>query len=80
MLSWFIRQDIEVRDFAEANVKSLNVLSRGVDSLGFVFGSDEKFDEKKIGQLLESIYLEAIEINFNPAGSALELLSSSGKL
>ncbi len=33
--SWKIRQDITVSDFSEANRKALDLLVRGVDSLGF---------------------------------------------
>ena len=32
---WFIRQDIEVSDVAAANKKALEVLNKGVTSLGF---------------------------------------------
>ena len=34
---WFIRQDIYVKDFKEANKKALEVLGKGVTSLGFYF-------------------------------------------
>ena len=33
--TWFIRQDINVNDAAEANAKALDILNKGVDSLGF---------------------------------------------
>ena len=33
---WYVRQDIVVEDLAEANKKALDVLNRGVNSLGFV--------------------------------------------
>ena len=34
---WLVRQNIFVTDFAEANKKALNVLGKGVTSLGFLF-------------------------------------------
>ena len=33
---WYVRQDIVVENYAEANQKALDVLNRGVNSLGFV--------------------------------------------
>lgn len=71
--SWYIRQDIEVEDFAEANKKAISVLSKGVDSLCFIFKPEVKYQTADMEKLLESIFLEAIELNFAPQGAALEL-------
>ncbi|MDR0732551.1 MAG: methylmalonyl-CoA mutase family protein, partial [Dysgonamonadaceae bacterium] len=38
--SWFVRQDIDVADFAGANKKALDILNKGVDSLGFKIPGD----------------------------------------
>ena len=59
---WFVRQEIEVTDVKEANRKALDILNKGVDSIGFsIPGNVSKED---IAELLKGIHLEAIEINF----------------
>ena len=32
---WYVRQDIDVKDYAEGNKKALSLLERGVTSFGF---------------------------------------------
>jgi methylmalonyl-CoA mutase len=61
---WFIRQDIFVKDFAEANKKALNILGKGVNSLGFYFDCNTKITNDDLAVLLKDICLEAAEINF----------------
>jgi methylmalonyl-CoA mutase len=73
--TWLIRQSIEVRDFVEANEKALDILMKGVDSLGFIINDSESINEKNIDSLLKGIYFEGAEINFLPNGKARELLS-----
>ena len=60
---WKIRQDIEVSDFGAANQKALNVLMKGVDSLGFHFAGAD-VSEANIATLLKGIEPEAVELNF----------------
>lgn len=61
---WYARQDITVTDFKAANQKALDILNKGVDSLGFIIkGDDIKADNIKA--LLKDICLDAIEINFS---------------
>lgn len=62
---WFVRQDILVNgNFAEANKKALEVLNRGVNSLGFVFkGQCGEVAMADLEILLKDIALDAIEIN-----------------
>lgn len=55
---WLSRQDIVVEDVAEANAKALDVLNKGIDSLGFKVNGDVK-----LAELLKGIYLPACEIN-----------------
>ena len=55
---WLSRQDIVVEDVAEANAKALDVLNKGIDSLGFKVNG-----EVKLADLLKGIYLPACEIN-----------------
>jgi methylmalonyl-CoA mutase len=61
---WFVRQDIRVDDAAAANRKALEVLNRGVDSLGFVIAAGADFSREKMNALLEGICLDCIETNF----------------
>jgi methylmalonyl-CoA mutase len=60
---WYVRQDIEVSDFKEANKKALEILDKGITSLCFTFsGKDLTADSLEF--LLKGIHLESIEINF----------------
>jgi methylmalonyl-CoA mutase len=60
---WFVCQDIEVKNIAEANTKALDVLNRGVDSLGFIIPS-ELVSKENIAALLKDIQPECVELNF----------------
>jgi methylmalonyl-CoA mutase len=71
---WKIRQDIEVSDYDGANKKALEVLMKGVDSLGFIITDPESVNEDNLSILLKDIHLESIEANFRSAGKAKELL------
>jgi len=70
---WYIRQDISVDDPVRANAKALDILNRGVTSLGFGFEEDTEYTPALMESLLKGIYLESIEINFHPLGKAIEL-------
>jgi len=61
---WFIRQDIVVEDIKTANKKALDVLMKGVTSLGFII--DSKFEPtiEDIENLCENIFADAVELNF----------------
>ncbi|MEZ5104348.1 MAG: methylmalonyl-CoA mutase family protein [Draconibacterium sp.] len=61
---WFVRQDIYVKDLAEANKKALSILGKGITSLGFYFDCCEKITKADLAILLKDICLEAAEINF----------------
>ena len=61
---WLIRQDIFVQDFKTANKKALDVLGKGVSSLGFYFDCCHKITLKELSVLLKNICLEACEVNF----------------
>ncbi|WP_346862313.1 methylmalonyl-CoA mutase family protein [uncultured Draconibacterium sp.] len=60
---WFVRQNIFVQDFAEANKKALNVLGKGVTSLGFLFSECGSVTKESLAVLLKDICLEAAEVN-----------------
>ncbi len=61
--TWFIRQDIIVEDPAEANAKALDILNKGVDSLGFKIKASE-LNIDYIRTLLKDICCECVELNF----------------
>jgi methylmalonyl-CoA mutase len=61
--NWLVRQDIEVDNIAEANAKALNILNKGVTSLGFEISRDD-VSKENIASLLEGISPEKIELNF----------------
>ena len=61
---WYVRQDIVVKDYAEANKKALDVLNRGVNSLGFVLTGCQEMTKADMDVLLKDICLECVEINF----------------
>lgn len=60
---WRVRQDIVCHDAKEANAKALDLLGRGVDSLGFVIPR-EQVSADFLDALLEGIYVECVELNF----------------
>ncbi len=68
--TWYVRQNIDATDTAEANKKALEVLMRGVDSLGFDLTCKEKFSNSEFETLLNDIHLESIELNIIGATAA----------
>lgn len=62
--AWLVRQEILVDDVKEANAKALDILMKGVDSLGFVFNSCKELSSAELDALLEGISVCAIEVNF----------------
>jgi methylmalonyl-CoA mutase len=70
---WYVRQNIAVVDAKEANAKALDILNKGIDSLGFrIKGSD--VSAEFIETLLKDIYCEIVDLNFRTCPRhALEL-------
>ncbi|MDR1742897.1 MAG: methylmalonyl-CoA mutase small subunit [Dysgonamonadaceae bacterium] len=60
---WYVRQDIKVADYAEANRKALALLQKGVTSLGFVLPKKD-LSAENIAILLNGIYPNMVELNF----------------
>ena len=70
---WYVRQNIKVDDPVEANKKALDILNKGVDSLGFRFGGDQVSPEF-IETLLKDIRLDIVEVSYRTCPRhALEL-------
>ena len=60
---WFVRQDIKAEDAKAANAKALDVLNKGVDSLGFqIAGKD--VSKEFVATLLDGILPQYVELNF----------------
>ncbi|MBI9069117.1 MAG: acyl-CoA mutase large subunit family protein [Salinivirgaceae bacterium] len=74
--SWFVRQDIEADDLKKANEKAVTLLSKGVNSFGFVVNKDATFTKDDIATLLNNLPLAEIEVNF-VAGYAAKSLASA---
>jgi methylmalonyl-CoA mutase len=62
---WLVRQEITVADIASANKKALELLTKGVNSLGFRFNGDSLISESNIVALLKGISIEEVELNFS---------------
>ena len=61
---WYVRQNIDVECPKAANEKALDILNKGVDSLGFDFAG-EKVSKEFIAELLNGILPQYVELNFN---------------
>ena len=60
---WFVRQDIDAADAKAANAKALDILNKGIDSLGFkIPGSN--VSKETIATLLDGILPQYVELNF----------------
>ena len=77
---WYIRQDIKVDDIKKANKKALDVLMKGVNSLGFII--HPKFQPKmsEIESLCENIFADAVELNFICYHNSLKVVQVVEKL
>ena len=60
---WRVRQDIDATCAKTANAKALDVLDKGVDSLGFKLNKKE-LGKEYIETLLNGICAECVELNF----------------
>ena len=71
--TWFVRQDIKVNNPSEANAKALDILDKGVDSLGFKVKASDLSSEY-IATLLKDICCDCVELNFSTCqGHTVEL-------
>lgn len=72
--SWLIRQDIDVQDYNASNRKALDILNKGVSSLGFKISDPETVNKENFSILLNDIQMKAVETNFLCNGKAREIL------
>ncbi len=73
---WFVRQDIPVTDLKRANEKALDILMKGVDSLGFILDEDGEYSKDDLDLLLKNIFAEMVEINFSGSRHSLSLMKN----
>lgn len=73
--AWLIRQDLLVRDAESGNREALEILDRGVTSIGFDLSALEKPSEPDVHALLKDLPLERIPVNFSLDGNFREILS-----
>lgn len=67
---WYVRQNIDATDTKTANKKALDVLMKGVDSLGFDVSCKENFSHDEFETLLKDICISSIELNIVGAAAA----------
>jgi len=67
---WFIRQNIDANDAKVANQKALDVLMKGVDSIGFETCCKDEFTNEEFETLLKDISIAGIELNITDATAA----------
>ena len=60
---WYVRQNIVADDPKAANEKALDILNRGVNSLGFRIPG-EKVSKEYIETLLDGILLDCVEVSY----------------
>ena len=61
---WYVRQNINIGDAKKANAKALDILNKGVDSLGFHIPGNS-VNAEYVETLLEGICCDCIELNFS---------------
>lgn len=61
---WYVRQEIDVQDFAEANKKAVVLLERGITSFGFHLPKNA-LSAENLGILLNGIAPDKVELNFS---------------
>lgn len=70
---WYVRQNLKVTNPKEANEKALDILNKGVTSLGFSIPAKE-LSAEFISTLLNNIAADAVELNFSTCqGHTVEL-------
>ncbi len=77
---WYIRQDIIVDDIKTANKKALDVLMKGVNSLGFTINPKFEPTIDEIESLCENIFADAVELNFICHHNSLKVVQSVERL
>jgi len=73
---WLVRQDIRVSDIRAANKKILDILMKGVNSLGLILPEDIGPTTEGLENLLENVFADAVELNFICGDYSLQVIKS----
>jgi len=73
---WFIRQDIMVNDLKRTNEKALDILMKGIDSLGIILDEEKDYSKEDLDLLLKNIFAEMVEINIRAGKNALQVMKN----
>jgi len=63
--NWKIRQDIFVKNIQQANDDALEAISRGANSLGFIFTDDFQLSSSEFATMLYGVQIKHVELNFS---------------
>ena len=61
---WYVRQNISADTAEEANAKALDVLNKGITSLGFKIPAND-LSKSYVETLLKDIHCDCVELNFS---------------
>ncbi|MDZ7743231.1 MAG: methylmalonyl-CoA mutase family protein [Bacteroidota bacterium] len=70
---WLVRQELKVEDIKKTNKKALDILMKGITSLGFKL-PDNQPSERDIEELLENIFADIVELNYMTKAHHLEVV------
>lgn len=73
---WLVRQDIKIENIKSANRKILDVLMKGVTSLGLILPEDHEPSTEELENLLENVFADAVELNFIGGDYSMEVIGS----
>lgn len=69
---WLVRQEIKIGDIKTTNEKILDILMKGVDSLGFDMGKEKQYSIDELEHLLKNVRADIAELNFYNTSQPLE--------
>lgn len=72
---WLVRQDIIVEDVKAANAKALDILNKGIDSVGFILNWKD-LTKDELATLLDGIFMDCVEINFEKSHDTVGLIKN----
>ena len=78
--NWLVCQDITVTDYATANKKALDAISRGAEAISFKLEYDKLYDTIEISGLLNGIDAKKVELSFYNNKYHLPLLEMLSKI
>lgn len=73
--SWLTRQDVIVENVGQANKKTLDILMKGVESVGFIIADATAYTQADVTTLLKNIAFDAIEVCFVIGSGKLNFLT-----